>query len=623
MRRRLHAALPLFNEGAPAVWTWMATVVLVVTVQRSVGLDWPSEGLVASSATLPALLVALSPRRLRWWATVLMVGVVGLLAIANTAHYRVFGTYIPVRSFALVAEAWGQRGYALETLNGGDIVPVLLFLATLVGVWLQRSPVSLRTAAWWRSAIPLVVCLVGLVPAVRWALVVAPRDNEPYSGGFLYDHFVDARRILDERQMGQLPSPEEMERVRRLTVGHQDETVAPTDPADPWRGIAAGSNVLLLQVEGLNGWVMDAEVGGEPVVPVLRSLAGRGILFGNVFDQTHEGRSSDADHLVMTSQHPLERDAIAMVRPGLDMEAVPDVLRKHGYATFAAVAVVAGFFNAAERYANYGIQESMFRIDMEPGDSIGLGLSDRAVLRQAAGALSRLPDPWLGYLTTLTMHGPHSSVPPSFRTLPLGAIEDTSLGNYILKAHYTDGAIGMLLDSLEATGDLAHTTVVVYGDHTESLDFDMGWLHRLIEVEGLAPDAQTLLMDRIALVIAPPPGALIPGGAGVRIPTDGGLLDLGPTLLHLLGKEPPPWFLGRSLLSPEPSMVAEASGEVVADGLMWTGSNCYTFPGGEPRPQHSCDAPRARAREQLEVSWLISLYGLNASSDMHDPPGSS
>lgn len=608
-------------SAIPVAWTWLASVIMIVTVQRGVQLEGLSEGLVASSAALPALAVALFPQRLRRGVMVVTVGLVAVLALANTAHYRVFGSYIPLRSFTLFREAWGQRAYALQLLGAGDLVPVVLLLVTLV-LALRRTRVRLRAAPGWYGALPAALCLVGLVPAVRWALVVAPRDNEPYSGGFLYDHVVDARRILDERQMGRTPPPEDLERVLALTVGRHRDPGTPADGADPWRGIATGSNVLLIQVEALNGWLMDAELDGEPVMPVLRSLAGRGIWLTNVFDQTHEGRSSDADQLLMTSQHPLERAAVSMLRPGLDMEAVPDVLRKHGYSTFAVQAVVAGFFNAAERYANYGIQESWFRTDLEPGDSIGFGLSDRWVFLQAAGALARLPDPWLGYLTTLTMHGPHSSVPAKLRTLPLGALEGTALGHYMLKAHYTDGAIGMLLDSLEAAGDLSRTTVVVFGDHTESLDFDRAWLHRIAGVERLAPDAQALLLDRIALVIAPPPGTMPPGG-GVRVPTEGGLLDLGPTLLHLLGAQSPAWFLGTSLLSPRPSMMARASGEVVADGLMWTGSNCYAFPGGELRPTHACDAPRARAREQLEVSWLITLYGLNASSGTHARAGGS
>ncbi len=44
---------------------------------------------------------------------------------------------------------------------------------------------------------------------------------------------------------------------------------------------------------------------------------------------------------------------------------------------------------------------------------------------------------------------------------------------------------------------------------------------------------------------------------------------------------------------------------------MWTGSGCYARPSGGQRAPSDCDALRARAREQLEVSWLITRYDLS------------
>lgn len=612
--------------GAPVLWTWLSTLVMSVVAQRSVGLDWPSQGLVASSATVPALLVALAPHRWRRGAMVAATGATALLALANVAYRKVFGTYMPLRAFANVTEGMGQGEYALKLLGPPDFVPIALFVVTfLAAVALPRAPRVTRPRGQWMAW--TAICVLGLMPAFRWASVVAPGDMEPYTGGFIYDHILDARRILGERTMSRTPPAEELDRVTGLLNERHAGRPRKDDPADPWWGIAAGSNLLLIQVESLNAWMRDVQIGNEPAMPALQSLAERGVRFDWIFDQTHLGRSSDADLLVMASQHPLPRDATSMVRPGLDMEAVPDVLDAHGYTTFGGGGVVADFWNYDERWDRYGISKTMFTQEFEQNLSsdhapVQRGwLDDALVLGQAAGAISALPDPWMAYLLTATTHGPSTRLPTTVPILPLGPLDGTPTGNYILKARYADTQIGNLLDSLTASGDLAHTTVVVYGDHTEWLGLDKEWAAERMGAPDLPNDARELVLDRIAVVIAPPPGALPPGLAGTRVSRPGGLLDVGPTILHLMGMDAPRWFLGRSLLADGPSLSAQATGEAVEDSLMWTGSRCYTFPSGEPRTPGPCEPLRARAREELEVSWLITLYGLSAAPGGGDGGG--
>lgn len=620
---RRNAGSAFLSAGAPVLWTWMSTLVMSVVAQRSVGLDWPSLGLVASSATIPALLVALAPHRWRRGAMVAATAATAMLCTANVAYRKVFGTYIPLRAFANVREAQGEGGYALGVLGPLDLVPVVLFVATVgVAVALSRaprpSPPRGQRMAW------TAICVLGLMPAFRWAAVVAPGDMEPYTGGFIYDHILDARRILGERQMGRTPATEDLSRVSSLLNERRVGRPRSDDAADPWWGVAAGSNLLLIQVESLNAWIRDVQIGNEPAMPALQSLAERGVRFDWIFDQTHLGRSSDADLLVMASQHPLPRDATSMVRPGLDMEAVPDVLAAVGYATLSGSGSVADFWNYDERFVRFGISKRLFTQDFEqnlPANHLPFQrgwLDDELVLGQAAGAISALPDPWMAYLLTATTHGPSTRLPTTVPILPLGPLDGTPTGNYILKARYADTQIGNLLDSLAASGDLAHTTVVVYGDHTEWLGLDKDWAAERLGVQTLAPEARGLLLDRVPLVIAPPPGALPPGLAGTRVSRPGGLIDVGPTILHLMGMDPPRWFLGRSLLADGPSLAVQATGEAVNDSLMWTGSRCYAFPSGEPRPPGPCEPLRARAREELGVSWLITLYGLSAAPTVGD-----
>ncbi len=610
--------------NASVLWTWAVASALGWAVQLGLGMGQPSQGLALSAAALPAALVAALPRRMRRWGMVAVVALTALVGVANAMHHRAFQTYLPLLALLAVDQGWSVRDYAAVLFHPADLVPAALVLLTLGGALLAgRSERRVAGAPRAHAALPLALCLLGSLPAVGWAWLVAPVDADNQTGGFVYGHVIDATTLARELGVDAEPSPEDMTRILRATARYDavrvgavpggasdaagDDLEAAGAP-DPWLGRAAGADVLMIQVEALNGWILDADVGGEPVAPFLRSLAGRGVRLTGVFDETHLGRSSDADYLALASQHPTERDAVAMARPRQEVVALPGVLQGRGYATLAVHAHVPGFWNARVRRERYGFQEQLFGADLGAGESLGFGLVDAEMLRRAAPAVTALPRPWMAWLVTLTMHAPHPEVPASFPRLPLGELEGTPLGNYLRKARHTDDALRDFFSTLAAAGALDSTLVVVYGDHTELRGVDVGWVERSVGVEGLPPDARHLLLDRVAMVVVPPPCTGGPGG--LVVPAVGGLLDIAPTVLHLLAVERPRPFMGRSLLGASPGLAAQATGEVVGDALMWSGAACYRYPEALTVPAGECDAIRGRAREELEVSWLITRHGL-------------
>src|SRR5690606_453215 len=94
----------------------------------------------------------------------------------------------------------------------------------------------------------------------------------------------------------------------------------------------------------------------------------------------------------------------------------------------------------------------------------------------------------------------------------------------------------------------------------------------------------------------------------------GGQIDIGPTLLGLLGIERPADFVGRSLLSREdPPPVAFPSGAAYLEDRVWVPSGrgipargaCFHLPSGRHRPLEDCAALRDAARIELEMSRRV------------------
>ncbi len=113
---------------------------------------------------------------------------------------------------------------------------------------------------------------------------------------------------------------------------------------------------------------------------------------------------------------------------------------------------------------------------------------------------------------------------------------------------FTDRHIGFILDALAAAGLADKTIVVVMADHGEAFGE-----HRFAG-ERMYFHGQTLYDEllRVPLVIH------VPGLSARVVDLPAMLIDLGPTLVDLIGREPPPSMQGRSLV---PAMQGETMSE--------------------------------------------------------------
>jgi hypothetical protein len=104
---------------------------------------------------------------------------------------------------------------------------------------------------------------------------------------------------------------------------------------------------------------------------------------------------------------------------------------------------------------------------------------------------------------------------------------------YDYEIAFDDLWIGKILKALEDTKLADNTAIVVFGDHGEA------WGEHKIYFHGQDLSEEQL---RVPLIVA------VPGLAPVVSDDEVGLIDVGPTLLDLIGVTPPKHLHGRSLL---------------------------------------------------------------------------
>ena len=253
-----------------------------------------------------------------------------------------------------------------------------------------------------------------------------------------------------------------------------------------------------------------------------------------------------------------------------------------------------------------GFQRSYFEESYKIEERIGEWLADKQFFIQTVSFIEKQQEPFLAYLLSSSNHDPWE-LPQKHRTLDVGHLEGTLLGNYCRSVHYFDWAFGEFVDRLREVGLFDTSVIVLYGDHQAFL----GKTVELADLLGFPQHSEyhhLLRRKKVPLIIRLPHGE----HAGVRQVT-GGHLDVAPTLLSLLGmNEKSQVMLGNDLTQGEDSLVVFRDGSFVDGKTFFVNrlgpiahSMCYEMESGRRIDCEPFESQRQNAREELEISDLI------------------
>ena len=349
----------------------------------------------------------------------------------------------------------------------------------------------------------------------RWTTLMSARASGPI--GY---HIIESTRTLS-KVLNPVSSTEEAEIEEWLAYNKED-----LEPNE-YSGIAKGKNVIFIQIESLENFVINKSVNGKEISPFLNKLASEGLYFTNIYEQNNAGNSIDCDFMVNTSIYPLG-DKITALNYGENTysNSLPRILESEGYKTISSHAEDIGEFNWTELHKNgFGVETLWGISDYVYEETVGYGLSDRSFLTQLSKKLESIEEPFFLQAPTLSNHGPFD-IGQEYRELDLPKeIDESYLGGYFESVHYTDKQIEMFFNELENSGLLDNTIVVLYGDHggvhkyynddIQDLDYEGNWwkeydnrIPLIIYSKGITPNV---------------------------IEASGGQVDIPTTVLYLLG----------------------------------------------------------------------------------------
>ena len=296
-------------------------------------------------------------------------------------------------------------------------------------------------------------------------------------------------------------------------------------------------NVLLVVLESAGTRYVGAYGAPYDATPHLDSYRPQAMLFTRVYAHVPSTVHSLVE-LLLSIYHPHSFRVLTAEYPRLSLPSVSSELGRLGYRT--------GFFNAAD---NRFQQEDTFlrarqfdrvedyRSFACPGEVFRAPDKHFIYLDGApdACAVTRIAEwvgsggPFFGVFWTMQTHFPYFL---TGEPAELGG-SNSDMNRYLSALRETDRALGDLLAALARQQVLDSTLVVVVGDHGEAFGQHAHYVHGvdLYEEEVHVP---LMLINRRLF-------------HGQTDSTLGGLIDVAPTILDLLGNAPPASWQGRSL----------------------------------------------------------------------------
>jgi lipoteichoic acid synthase len=329
-------------------------------------------------------------------------------------------------------------------------------------------------------------------------------------------------------------------------------------PDNKYKSIFKGKNLIMIQVESLENFVINQKINGQEVTPNLNKILKNSIYFSNFYEQINNGGSTDADLMSNTSVYPVRIGSTFFRYPDNTYNSLPKLLIKQGYGTIAIHPDRAAYWNWMPSLKAIGFQKCIDSEFFNKTEEIGLGISDGSFLRQVEPIIKVQKQPFYSFIVTLTSHSPFN-LPGKYRELALDSkLDRTKLGGYFQSVHYTDKQIGTLLNKLDSDKLLDNSVVVVYGDHCG--------IHRYYkdEIKNIKPweDWWLKTNEEIPFIIYQK------NMTGEENKEIAGQIDILPTLAYTLGIDEEKLentAMGRNLFNTKKNFAVTAKGVYIGD----------------------------------------------------------
>ncbi|MCJ7555951.1 MAG: LTA synthase family protein [Gammaproteobacteria bacterium] len=387
--------------------------------------------------------------------------------------------------------------------------PLLLVLCVaMVRSTTAHRPVSPSTVA--RSNDPMVNELsLNSSYSLLYAAYERLRESE---NSFPYTRVAAASNIAAMRAEMLLPAAD----FTHADIPTLHRQLATTHPNEPL-------NLVIILEESL-GAEFVGSLGGLPLTPNLDSLAAQGLWFERLY--ATGTRSIRGIEAVVTGFTPSANESVVKLsKSQRGFFTLGSLLKEHGYATSFIYGGEGDFDNMRRFFVGNGFDQVIDQKDYIAPVFLGSwGVSDEDLFQRAHEQFEAAQGPFFSLVFTATNHSPYEY--PDGR-IELYEPEPNTVNNAV---KYADYALGEFFKKARQSKYWEHTVFMVVADHNSRV-----YGASLVPIERF----------RIPGLILG--GSIVPG----RHTGIASQIDLGPTLLSLIGMSAEHPMVGRDLTRPD------------------------------------------------------------------------
>ena len=298
------------------------------------------------------------------------------------------------------------------------------------------------------------------------------------------------------------------------------------------QGIAKGKNVIILQLESIQNFVINKEINGKEITPNLNKFINENIEISNMFMQSYSS-TADSEFSTVTSLYPMENGMSYSRYYTNTYDDIFTMFKNDGYTTSYMHGNYGFFWNRENVYKTFGVENIELKDSFaDTSENIMGYLSDELLYTQAVEKLKSYDMPFISYIVSASSHTSFSLEGLQDRSkvsIDIGKYKDTFFGNYLESVNYADYAFGIFIDNLKEANLYDDTVILLFGDHNGMDMYNEEMLDFLQETDLNFTDTDIKLnYIRVAC------GIKIPGIEHVKIEKTVSKLDIKPTFAYLI-----------------------------------------------------------------------------------------
>ena len=355
------------------------------------------------------------------------------------------------------------------------------------------------------------------------------RDTQIKKATIYGYHISDIINAIDGSKQAKFKNKEEMMEVYDSLKDDYNEQYG--ESYIDIEGSMAGKNVIVLQLESIQEFVLNKTINGKEITPNLNRFIDENIRISNMFMQSYS-TTADSEFSSVTSLYPVENGMAYSRYYKNTYDDIFKIFKESNYTTSYMHGNYGYFWNRTNVYSNMKVAniELKDRFADISEDVMGY-LSDELLYKQAVEKLKNYDKPFFSFIVSASSHTGFTLDGLQDRSkinIDVGKYKDTFFGNYLESVNYADYAFGIFIDELKKADLYDDTVIILYGDHNGLDMYNNEMIEFLGELDDNVTDVDIKL--NYIRVLA---GMRIPGISNLRIDKPVSKLDIKPTLAYL------------------------------------------------------------------------------------------